>query len=74
MAADEGGLRGHFIGARGRRLGPRRPAAAMEGLGLEERNQIRIELESDDFQAKLDKVSIEEKIEEIEGIISPLSI
>jgi hypothetical protein len=46
----------------------------MEGLGLEERNQIRIELESDDFQAKLDKVSIGEKIEEIKGIISPLPI
>ena len=74
VAADGGGLGGPFIGARGRRLGPQRPAEATEGLGLEKRNRIRIELESDDFQTKLDEVSIGEKIEEIKEIISPLPI
>jgi hypothetical protein len=74
VAANKGGLGGPFVGARGWRLGPLRPAVAMEGLGLEKRNRIRIELESDDFQTILDEVSIGEKIEEIKGIISPLPI
>ena len=39
MAADGGGLGGPFIGARGRRLGPRQPAATMESLGLERENK-----------------------------------
>ncbi len=39
-------------------------------LGLEGEKSIRIELKSIDFQTKLTKVSIREKEEEIEEIIS----
>ncbi len=65
---------GPFKGARRRR---RRPTAAgdeMESSSSEREKPIRFELESIDFQTDLANVSKGEKVEEISGIVSPLSI
>nr|AAS07340.1 hypothetical protein [Oryza sativa Japonica Group] len=74
VAAERGGPGGPSKGARGRR---RRPTAAGDGEGkirVRGENRIRFEIESGDFQRKLDDDSKREKEEGIPRIISPLLI
>ena len=54
--------------------GPRRPATRRKDRGFGGKRGIRFDLESTSFQTELGDDSIREKEEEIEKIISPLSI
>nr|BAD21867.1 hypothetical protein [Oryza sativa Japonica Group] len=74
VATDSGDTGDPFTGARRRRRRPTATGDAMEGLGFGRERRIRFEIESGDFQRKLDDTSKREKIEGIPRIISPLLI
>jgi hypothetical protein len=62
------------MGARRWRRRPTATGGEKERLGFGEEKRIRFEIESGDFQRRIDDASKREKIEEIEKIVSPQSI
>ena len=74
MAAGRGELGGPFIGARRRRRRPTATGGEKERLGFGGKRPIRIELESNTFQAIVASDSKREKEEEISRIICPQTI